>query len=179
MTRRPGIILLLLIYACTQLGSIAWYYYKPLIHAISVARQHQVALGDHPPLLTIEMDAAAFRKAKQNENEIRWQGTLCDIQHISYRGATVVLSLLKDEEETSWLHQYDLLSYWLHQDGHDGRSPVAALWKWFSKIYNPVPAITCMHLSFRHKKQSAPHPVPYHPPLFAKDLSRPPLETGI
>jgi hypothetical protein len=108
------VILLLSIYACTQLGPSFWYYYKPMIRMMASARQRiRSALRENEDLVHIETGLQQFKKMRQGRHEILINGLLHDIEKISIEGDLVKLVVRKDEEETSWLRFLVSVSKWI------------------------------------------------------------------
>lgn len=93
--RKLGTIILLSLFGAVQIGVLAWYCYKPAIHTVCYEffRQHKDQQENDR---VIRMSVAAFRSAKQDEDEILWAGELYDVTKKTTEGNEVVLRVRKD-----------------------------------------------------------------------------------
>jgi hypothetical protein len=137
--RKSGITILLLLYVFTQLGTITWYYYKPLLHAICYNRLWLRPKNDKNECV-ITMDLASFRKAKADEHEILWKEELYDISAIEINGDKVTIRAEKDATETKWIDIYNVI----HEQVSKNKSPHSPIdmryYQWAFKLYIPAVA---------------------------------------
>ena len=132
------VILLLSVYACTQLGPSLWFYYKPMIRMMASARQRiRSALRENEDLVHIETDMQQFKKMRQGRHEILLNGLLHDIEKISIEGDRVKLVVRKDAEETSWLRFHESVSKWIKKSPRQSQASVPIA-KWLLNIYCSV-----------------------------------------
>jgi hypothetical protein len=136
--KKPGIIILLLIYFFTQMGTIAWYYYKPLLHAICYTRFHFPSFSKNDKEYIIKTDIASFKKAKQDEHEILWKGAFYDIKEVEINNNEITIKAEKDIIETAWTDIY----YSIREQVKKNRSPRSSsgirFCQWILKLYVPV-----------------------------------------
>ena len=135
--KKPGAILLFVLFTCVQLISIVWYYAKPLIHTISEERQKLSSIAGAHGLLQLSFDKAEFSKLQEeeNENEIRWNGKLYDIEKIFVVEDKVTVLLRKDEVETNLLHLYTVIGQAFKKANIPRQEATTVLWKWFQTNY--------------------------------------------
>lgn len=124
-----------ILFSCTQIVSITWYYSKSLIHAVSAERQ-RLKVTDQTTTVEVCFDRVIFEKLRENNEEIRWQGVLYDIEKTSFTGNQVKVQLRKDEDETNWLHLYETISAAVKKMNTTFPQATTGFWKWLFKSYN-------------------------------------------
>ena len=132
--RKTAIIFLISLYTCSQLGSVAWQYYRPLIRTIfSVRQRYRTAKNDPSDLIFIKVDNATFQRIRIAGKEVRLNGVLHDIEKQARHNNEVHLLLRKDEGETWWLSLQQAFEQWIKKSGNPHALPV---WHWLMKIYS-------------------------------------------
>jgi hypothetical protein len=137
--KKPSLILLLFVYTCSQLGSVAWYYYKPIVHALSVSRQRLRAMQNKDAgLVSITVDTKTYNKIKENGDEVHWNGVLHDIEKVVLHGNNVHLLLRKDLDETRWLEFHKIISNWFIKTSFPQKTATTGLLKFLLKTCIPL-----------------------------------------
>jgi hypothetical protein len=134
--RKGIVIIFLLIYASFQLGTLAWYYYKPVIHALCYSRLSTRSGKNHlEQEIVINTDTHSFQLAKQDEHEILWKAELYDIKELSIKGDVVVINAVKDTRETHWMELFNSVQKQLTKNS--GSHPLRDInfYNWMSKLY--------------------------------------------
>ncbi len=161
--KRPGLIILLLLYIFTQLGVITWYHYQPLLHAICYMRFHFSSRENDENEFIIKTNPAGFKKAKQDDNEILWNGIYYDIKKVEIKGNEIAVTAEKDITETKWVHLY----HSIHEQIRKNKSPDAPrdirFCQWMFKLYVPATTVHSTIPSLPllvHNYSKYQHPLP-------------------
>jgi hypothetical protein len=133
------VICLLLVFGSTQLGTLAWYYGRTLIHAMSADWQ-QIRLSTTRSAKEISLVKIGRKTYRQNvkDGEIILNGILFDITKTAVSDTTLVLTLQKDELETYLLKQYAHIAGWINKHRHSRGSEQFVL-NWMMKLYISCP----------------------------------------
>ncbi len=136
--RKPGITILLLLYAFTQLGTIAWYYSKPVIHLICYSRLRfrSVNKNDENECI-IKMNPVSFKKAQQGEHEILWKGEVYDVKSVNVNGDEVIVTAEKDITETNWMEVSRNTLQRITNNKWPMSSAGMRFFQWMFKLYLP------------------------------------------
>jgi hypothetical protein len=128
--RKFSIILLSIIYFCSQLITVAWVNSRPVIHGIS----HLIyELSNKEGGIEISISVDQYKLLK-DDDEIRWQGKLYDIEEKSFHGNLVTLKIVNDEFETSLLNTHEKVQKKMSQHYPDDYT-VVMIWKWLQHTY--------------------------------------------
>lgn len=161
--KKPGLIILLLLYIFTQLGTITWYYYQPFLHTICYIRFRLSSAGNDENEFIIKTTSAAFKKAKQDDSEIVWKGTYYDIKKVEVNGNEITITAEKDNMETKWLYLYHSIREQLAKNRSPNTPRDIRFCQWMFKLYVPA---TTIHSSIPgvpflvHKHSEYQYPLP-------------------
>ncbi|MGE5108739.1 MAG: hypothetical protein ACM3H8_14440 [Sphingobacteriales bacterium] len=137
--KKLSAILLLSVYALTQIGSIAWYYYKPIAHAyFSHLQQLRNTSGKQgSDLISIFIDKNRFAELKRENKEIVFDGFLYDIKETVIENDIVHLLLKKDKAETKWTNHYQSISNLLNKHSNSKSPGTVKTSAIFLVLYHP------------------------------------------
>jgi hypothetical protein len=140
--RKTSVITLLLLYIFTQLGTVAWYYYKPALHAIcyNLLRFHSAGNNDANECI-IKTDLTSFKNAKQDEHELLWKGDLYDINRIEINGNEIIITAKKDIPETSLMNIYHNIRLQISKNKLPHSPTDISFYQWMFKLYKPAETI--------------------------------------
>lgn len=173
--RKASVVILLLVYVAFQAGTLSWYFYKPIIHAICYS-QVRIRSGNHrnDPELEIKTDITTFLHAKQDDRELLWQGVLYDISDMKVNGNEVLLKVDKDSRETKWMELYNNIQKQLTKD--NGSHPLRDVnfYKWLSKLYTAKVDKPATNYLLSPKELFFADPKQYIPSFSADGPSQPP-----
>lgn len=113
--KKLSAILLLCIYLFTQLGAIAWYYYKPIAHAYFKNLRNK-------DLFSLIIRENKLKELEAGDNEIKIDGVLYDVEEMTIKNETAHLVLKQDKAETNWTNHYQSISNLLQKHSKD-KSP--------------------------------------------------------
>jgi hypothetical protein len=133
------VICLLLVYSSAQLGMLAWYYGRTLIHAMSADWQ-DIRLNINPrskELSSLKISRQAYRQ-KVKDGEIILNDVLFDITKTTLADTTLTLTLEKDKLETYLLDRYAQITTWIKKHRHSKGSEQYVL-NWMMKLYLSSP----------------------------------------
>jgi hypothetical protein len=137
--RKTGVTILLLLYIFTQLGTIACYHYKPLLHAICYDLLRFRSTGKKEGTkYVIKTDLASFTKAKQDDREILWKGCLYDIKNIEINGDKITLTAEKDLTETRWMDIFNAVRQQITGNKSSHTPADIRFCQWIFKLYVPA-----------------------------------------
>lgn len=122
--KKLSAILLLCVYFLTQIGTVAWYYYKPIAHTYFSKLQREIFNTDRNEATVITFNKERFQQLKNEDDELVIEGTLYDIENIVTHGSVVTVTLQKDKEETNWSAHYEKITNHLHKNSKS-KSPNA------------------------------------------------------
>jgi hypothetical protein len=136
-------------FSSAQLGTLAWYYGRTLIHTMSADWQ-QIRLNtmrSGKEISLVKIGRAAYRQ-NVKDGEIILNGILFDITKTAVSDTTLVLTLQKDELETYLLKQYAQIAVWINKHRHSRGSEQFVL-NWMMKLYisSPGQIATSAHRS--------------------------------
>lgn len=133
--RKLTVIVLLGIYAATQLGAVFFSFYQPVVHAISFSMQQQRMRSLSIVLKDTVLRESVYRESIVERDEIRLNGVLYDVRNIHLANGYAHLKLLQDDNETQWLETFSHFadSFRRHQSTPDGKT--LNVCKWLLKIY--------------------------------------------
>jgi hypothetical protein len=132
---------LISLFLLTQLGSVIWYYTRPLIHFICNSRQeNNLGESSNNHLAILHLSSLKYQTEFKGEDEIRLGGMLYDIISTQSSGDSVVLKLESDLLETSLLAKYDQISENFAQTHPAQKQSDQHLWKWVFQLFNAPPA---------------------------------------
>ena len=114
--KKVSAILLLGIYLFTQLGAIAWYYYKPIAHTYFKNLESK-------ELVSLTIGESKLKELQAGDNELKIDGILYDVEELTITNAMAHLILKKDKAETNWDNHYQSISNLLQKHSKD-KSPV-------------------------------------------------------
>jgi hypothetical protein len=136
--RKLSIIMVLLLFAAIQVGTLAWYCYKPVLHTICYQLFLHRQKGRETKPILIKTSLTAFRAARQDEDEIRWNGELYDVLKTVIHGNEVLLTVEKDMAENRWLAACDAVHRQLTKN-NTRQSPTGInIYQWMFKWYIPA-----------------------------------------
>ena len=141
--RKLSVVILLLLFTAIQLGTLAWYFYKPVIHVVCYQffRHYPDNRNGERKLVVIKTNLAGFRSARQDENEILWKGELYDITKIISAGNEVTLTVEKDVTENRWMNIYNAVHQQIAKN-KSSQSPAAlTIYQWMLKWYIPAESL--------------------------------------
>lgn len=128
---------LISLFLLTQLGSVIWYYTRPLIHFICNSRQeNNFGESNNNHLTILHLSSAKFQTELKGEDEIRLGGILYDIISTQSAGDSVVLKLESDLLETSLLAKYDQINENFAKTHPTQQQSDLHLWKWVFQLFN-------------------------------------------
>ncbi|MBI1781976.1 MAG: hypothetical protein HYR66_11500 [Sphingobacteriales bacterium] len=108
--KKLSAILLLCVYFLTQIGAVAWYYYKPIAHTYFSRLQREIFNADRNEATILTFDKEKFQQLKNDDDEIVINGVLYDVEDIISNGNKVIVTLQKDKAETDWTDHYQKLT---------------------------------------------------------------------
>jgi hypothetical protein len=101
--RKSGYIIVLFTFIFVQLGTVIWYYSRPVIHMVCYNHlRTRPSEMDGNRDITIQTTLDSFQRARKDANEIFWKGAYYDFAELDIRGEQVVITAKKDKAE-SWL----------------------------------------------------------------------------
>lgn len=83
-------------------------------------------------LQKITLTIADYERAKKDDDEIKWQGSMYDVARVKRSGEIVIVFGLRDEMETNLLAFFESI---VQTNQSDGQSPPAALMQYLSLIF--------------------------------------------
>jgi hypothetical protein len=134
--KRFIICILLILYVFTQLGTILYYDFQPIIHT---ACYYQWRCGNKSTRwdYILVLDSTEYLAAKKEDEEIYWQGALYDIRSIQANGSKLMIYAEEDSAESKWLNAYNELRSQFKKN-QSSQAPLSLnIIKWLFKIYSP------------------------------------------
>jgi len=134
--RKLNAVILFSLFAAIQVGTLAWYCYRPVLHAVCYQffLYHEASANRVEQLKFGQADLRALRG---DDDEIRWIGELYDILKSAVRGDSVLLTVKKDGIENRWLAACSAIRQQLARDA-SGRAPMnSRIYQWMFKLYIP------------------------------------------
>ena len=128
-----AIVFLLFIYTTSQLGSVFIYYYKPVIHAISLSRQ-QRRMREEKLIREIIISRNHYKDALNEDGEIVLNNVLHDIKKVSFKNDEVHLLVLEDKHEEGWMKSFASIASALQKQNRNDK-PNEQLLNWLLKVY--------------------------------------------
>lgn len=172
--RRTGLSILLLLYACVQLGTIACYYAGPVIHAVcyDLLRLRTGNRRDSGECV-LRMDLKTFRNARRDDQEIYCNGECFDISNILLSGDLMILHARKDRRETCWMNAADNLLRRITNNPLPGSHPDPKFCQWLFKLFVPTESMPFVNRAASNvcSKGYRCRPIPV---LFAEGPCQPP-----
>jgi hypothetical protein len=132
--------ILLLLFATIQVGMIAWYCYRPVLHAVchQLFLYRQAARSPGNQAMNIQLSKADYCDARCDDDELRWRGEVYDIVGIAGRRDSVLLTVQKDITENTWLAVCNVIQQQLTQN-RPGQAPMdSRIFQWMFKQYVPA-----------------------------------------
>jgi hypothetical protein len=123
----------------------------------TIKREMKAALKEYPPerLQAITLTATEYQQAKNDEDEIEWQGFMYDVARVERHGSHVMIYALRDEAETNLLAFLNNVIELAKQD-HETAPPV------FTSFYFlPVILPSAVWLSTERMVTKLNHETPY------------------
>jgi hypothetical protein len=121
--KKLSAILLLCVYFLTQIGAVAWYYYKPIAHTYFSKLQQQLFNSGSREETVLTLDKEQFQQLKNDDDEIVIDGVLYDIEKLSKKDNLITVTIQKDKEETDWSEHYQKITNHLHKSSKS-KSPI-------------------------------------------------------
>jgi hypothetical protein len=134
--RKLNAVILFLLFAVIQVGILAWYCYRPVLHAVcyQLFLYHEASANRVGQL---KLDRGDLLASRSDDDEIRWNGELYDILKTVDRGDSVLLTVKKDIIESRWLAACSAIQQQLTRDP-SGHSPMnIRIYQWVFKLYVP------------------------------------------
>jgi hypothetical protein len=135
--RKFSAVILLLLFAAIQMGTLTWYCYRPILHSVCYQLFFYRLENPRSPVTHLKLSRAAFHAARCDDDEIRCNGELYDIIRTVAHGDTLLLTVEKDITETRWLAACSAIQQQLTQN-RPGQNPAhSRVYQWMFKQYVP------------------------------------------
>lgn len=161
--RKLKAVILLSLFAGIQVGILAWYCYRPVLHAVcyqlfqyhGASENHEVGANHETAANRVEqmkLSQAGLRAARSDDGELSINGELYDIIKTVVRGDSVLLTVEKDITENRWFAACSAIQQQL-TNKHSGQAPPDfRIYQWMFKLYVPS------HSLAAHPSQQEHHP---------------------
>ncbi len=134
--RKAIICILLVLYVITQLGTILYYEFQPIIHTACYYQwkgAHKNSRQEH----IFVLDSTEYLAAKVEDEEIFLQGILYDIQSMQAKGSKFIIYADEDIAESKWMNAYNDLRTQIKKN-QSSQAPISLnIIKWLFKLYSP------------------------------------------
>ena len=134
--RKWAVIIVLSVYAVSQLCSALLCHYRSAIHSLFYTRQQLRIKNNETETKGLIMSVSDFDKAKREKKEIEINGILYDIASLHISNNKVYLQIVTDEEENNCMKIIDSLAASTDQNQNSTSTKETLIWKWLFKIYS-------------------------------------------
>ncbi|SRR5260221_356284 len=170
------VIIILSVYATSQLCSVLVYHFRSAIHSFYYYKQQASMQEGKQEKMEIVLSRSEYKEARRDEKEVDINGALYDIGSIAFNSDKVYLEVVRDDHETHFLRILDqLISLPVrNQNPTDNEN---LLWTWLLKIYVPgdrtrniLPA-TCYALIHPARNEMFVSAIAIQPPAQPPEIS--------